>query len=196
MVSTSRQRIAVGGMAGPPRLSGKEIVLAVDELDKAAELHPADRSIHEGRLFLCLASGQFERGVASLELSVTQHEDAGADTWLQYMGSFPRSAAEQAVAFASIIVRAHPKSTEALVTLGGWQAVAGETAKARDSLTKAIAASATDAMAHWRMGELLEQEGDRKGASRAFRRSLSLDGPFAEERQAVYDDFVEQAPQR
>lgn len=46
-------------------------------------------------------------------------------------------------------------------------------------------------MAHWRMGELLEQEQDLKGASAAFRKSLSLEGPFEEERQSAYEQFAQ-----
>ncbi len=70
------------------------------------------------------------------------------------------------VDFAEIIVRANPESARALVALGAWQTVAGETARAKASLRKATAASPDDAMAHWRMGELLEQDGESH-ASRA-----------------------------
>lgn len=196
MISTGRQRVGVGGMAGPPRLSGKEVALAIDQLDEAASLNPTDRSVHEGRLFLCTVSGQFKRAVVSLELSLEQHGGADAEVWLQYMDSFTRSAAPQAVAFSEVIVQAYPKSTSALVTLGGWQAVAGQLESARKSLANAIASTPTDAMAHWRMGELLELEGDHDGAMAAFRKSLALKGAWAEERQEIFDELAQREAER
>lgn len=193
-VSSGAHRLAVGGLAGPRRFSTEEIAPAIDHLDTAAELNPADLSIHEGRLFLCVASGAYERAVTSLALSAKQYAGAEPETWLQYMVNFPRSASTEATAFAAIVVRDHPESTRALVILGGWQTVAGQTEKARASLTKAVAASPRNAMAHWRLGELLEQEGDRAASSAAFRKSLGLDGPLAEERKEAYEAFKKRKP--
>lgn len=189
MISDRTARLTVGGMAAPPRFSGPELARAIDQLDEASTLAPSDLSIHQGRLFLCMASGDYTRAVESLEASLNQYEGATARTWLEYMPSFPPSAAEQASAFAELIVKANPDSSQALVELGAWQLERDEIEKAKTSLQKAISIAPKNALAHWRMGEALEKDGDRKRARAAFRKSLSLRGPLAEERREAYKRF-------
>lgn len=189
MIAENGQRLAVGGLARPPRLSGRAATAAIDHLDEAAALHADDLSIHQGRLFLCFAAGEYGRAVSSLKASLAEHAGAEADVWLAYSSHFPTRRVEHAVAYATALTEAYPDSGKAQAQLGAWQAVAGDADAAKANLTAAAAALPEDAMAHWRLGEVLEAEGDRKGAATAYQRSLSLSGPFAEERAAAYERF-------
>jgi hypothetical protein len=46
MISAAAQRLTVGGVASPPRFSGEAMPKAIEQLDQAVLLTPADVSIH------------------------------------------------------------------------------------------------------------------------------------------------------
>ena len=58
------QRLAVGGMASTATVFGP-IDSPIAQLDHAAQLDPSQLSIHQGRLFLAVASGDYARAVGA-----------------------------------------------------------------------------------------------------------------------------------
>ena len=184
MVSTARQRLAVGATAAEPRFSGPAIEQAIDQLDQAAALNPADLSIHQGRLFLVLGSGDYARAAVCLDASLRGLPNAPASTWLAYLNSFPRARASEAVEFARLLAEHYPQEADAHVALGAWLDVTGNEKEAREHLQQALKLDPNNAMAHWRLGEVLEQFNDAEAARKEYRLSAKRDGELAEERRS------------
>jgi tetratricopeptide (TPR) repeat protein len=186
MVSSPGQRLAVGALVPEPRFVAAEIAPALDELDRAAAAHPADLSIHQGRLFLALGSGDFGRAVKSLTASLQAHPQAPPETWLVYMASFPRAKAHHAAVFARALVDKYPDSAPVRVALGAWLDLTGNEREAKQHLEHALQLDASNPMAHWRLGEVLEQRGANESAREHYKASVALDGELAEERRSEY----------
>ena len=176
-------------MAPRPRFSGESIARAIAQLDHAAQLDPSQLSIHQGRLFLAVASGDYARAVVSLALSLKGYPDASADTWLEYVGSFPTAAATHAVAYTKLLVARYPTEASVHVDHGAWLGAAGRREEARLALQAALAIDQRNAMAHWRLGEVLESLGDNERADQHYSRSLALGGDLSEERTSAYHRF-------
>jgi Flp pilus assembly protein TadD len=185
-VSSAAQRLAIGGTAAEPRFSGPAIVQAIDQLDLAAARNPADLSIHEGRLFLALGSGEYARAVSSLDSSLRGHPRAPASTWLAYVHRFPRARAAHAVSFARLLVAHYPQDASVHVALGAWLDVTGDEKEAKQQLQRALELEPKHAMALWRLGEVTEQFNDAEGARKRYLASVKLDGELAEERRSEY----------
>jgi tetratricopeptide (TPR) repeat protein len=185
-VSTAAQRLATGATAPEPRFSGAAIGQAIDQLDLAAALNPADLSIHQGRLFLALGSGDYGRAVKSLEASLRSHPQAPPEVWLEYLASFPRSKANHAAVFARLLVAQYPSHADAHVAVAAWLDVTGNEREAKQHLEQALALEPQNPMAHWRMGEVLEQFNDSEGARERYKASVAIDGELAEERRSEY----------
>lgn len=185
-VSSAAQRLAVGGVAAEPRFSGPAIVQAIDQLDRAAALNPADLSIHEGRLFLALGSGDYARAVSSLDASLHGHPHAPASAWLAYVHGFPRAQAEHAVSFARLLAAHYPQDASVHVALGAWLDLTGNEKEAKEHLERALELEPKHPMAFWRLGEVTEQFNDAEGARKRYQASVKLDGELAEERRSEY----------
>jgi tetratricopeptide (TPR) repeat protein len=190
VVSTAAQRIATGGAAAEPRFAGAEISRAIDQLDRAAAINPADLSIHQRRLFLALGSGDYGRAIESLEASLRAHTQTPPEVWLQHLGGFPRAKANHAAVFARAIVTKYPDNASAHVALGAWLDVTGHDKEAKYHLERALALDSTHAMAHWRLAEVLEQSSDSDGAREHYKASIALDGELTDERREEYQRRV------
>lgn len=186
MVSSPGQRLAVGALVPEPRFVAAEIAPALDELDRAAAFHPADLSIHQGRLFLALGSGDYGRAVKSLQASLQAHPQAPPEAWLVYMASFPRAKAHHAAVFARALATTYPQSAAVRVALGAWLDLTGNEREAKQHLEQALALEPNNPMAHWRLGEVLEQQGQNERAREHYKASVELDGELVEERRSEY----------
>lgn len=68
-------------------------------------------------------------------------------------------------------------------------AVTGMNDEAKAQLEAALKLDPRSAMTHWRLGEVLEHQGNHAGADTEYRSSLALDGDLVEERQGTYERF-------
>ena len=186
----------VGGGRMRPGFAGEAVDRALGHLDAAIRLAPADLSIHQGRLHLLMASGQFMRTAEALTDSLKSYTGQDAlEAWLDYTPRFFQARKFRAgLGFTKVLEGHYPDEHRIVANIGGFLLALQENEEALRYGEKAVEMHPKDPINNWNLGLMYEYAARIEDADKQFRKSFSL--PVAPGQTVVqnclrYADFAE-----
>ncbi len=175
---------------------GPGVAMAIADLSRAAELSPADLSIHLGRLHIILYSDD-PRGLAeALEDTIRRYPaDDGLEDWLNYCSEiFELGRYNVGAEFTRVLVRQWPNDHRTVGNLGAFLLALKKDDEALLYLRKAVELAPNDSIDNWNLGRVFDFTGNQDDAELLYRKALALEkhAETIEENSCLFAHFLDE----